>query len=1044
MEQLIVPIILLVLGVPVCVGIWLIVRAVSARSQIEELSRRVDDLQLELLKMRRSGPPAPKTTEEKIAGFMPAPAPAPKSQPESELTGPPPIPVAPTPAVKAFTPAAPPAAQPQSTPGIPAIFSGTHPAGPKPVAPLPPLPPPLAPKPALPKINWEQFLGVKGLAWISGLALFLGFAFAIQYSFEHNLIRPEIRMALGFIAGFALVAGGLVLHRRKQYVIGAQTLCATGVVVLYAVTFACRALYHFEFFGPLPTFLFMALITTTAFLLAVRLDALVVAILGMLGGFLTPILLSTGEDNPLGLFGYIAILDAGLIFVALNRRWHFLTALGALGTVIMQIGWTAKFFEAEKYFEGNKIFITLAVLLGFNVLYLAANWLARRRNEFNGWLVAANLGLAAVALGFTLLFFDYAPLAQRPVLLFGFVFLIDLVVAALGWIDQKISGAHPITGIAIFGLLGIWTGQHLTNGLLNAALVFYLVFALFHSALPAWWQRRQGITSGAAAHLNHFFPPLALLLVLLPIFKLQELSFLVWPFILLVDLLAIVLAALTATLLPVLAVLLLTLAATGLLIFKIPSDLTGLPTSFFLLGGFAVFFVIASVWLARKLKPDIFKTGLQATDDINAPEALAALLPASSAVLPFLLLIMATLRLPLANPSPVFGLALLLVVLLLGLARIFSYDWMPLVGLISAFALECAWHFHRFDPANPHLIPPPNLLGWYLIFFAAFAVFPFIFLKKFADKTLPWAAASLAGPAQFLLIFRLVKVAWPNSMMGLLPAAFAVPALLSLVVLLKAIPPGNKSRLTQIAWFGGVTLFFITLIFPVQFDRQWITIGWALEGAALLWLFHRVPHPGLRLTGVGLLIAAFVRLAFNPAVLEYHTQGATRIFNVYLYTYGLTTIALFLGTRLLAPPRQFVLKSNAQAILGSLGTVLAFILLNIEIADFFSTPGSVLTFEFSGNFARDMTYSIAWALFALGLLVFGIAKKIPPARYAAMALLCVTLLKLFFHDLAQLAQLYRIGAFIGVAIVAMLASFAYQKFYATSARPLENKDENTP
>ena len=83
MEQLIVPIILLVLGVPVCVGIWLIVRAVSARSQIEELSRRVDDLQLELLKMQRLGPAAPKTTEEKIAGFMPAPAPAPKSQPES-------------------------------------------------------------------------------------------------------------------------------------------------------------------------------------------------------------------------------------------------------------------------------------------------------------------------------------------------------------------------------------------------------------------------------------------------------------------------------------------------------------------------------------------------------------------------------------------------------------------------------------------------------------------------------------------------------------------------------------------------------------------------------------------------------------------------------------------------------------------------------------------------------------------------------------------------------------------------------------------------
>src|SRR6185437_16684900 len=147
-----------------------------------------------------------------------------------------------------------------------------------------------------------------------------------------------------------------------------QTLCATGVLILYAVTFACRSIYHFEFFGPLPTFLLMVLITATAFLLAARLDALVVAILGMLGGFLTPVLLSTGQDNPLGLFGYIAILDAGLLIVALNKRWHFLAALAALGTAIMQIGWAGKFFESEKYFEGNNIFIAFAVLFGFNLL----------------------------------------------------------------------------------------------------------------------------------------------------------------------------------------------------------------------------------------------------------------------------------------------------------------------------------------------------------------------------------------------------------------------------------------------------------------------------------------------------------------------------------------------------------------------------------------------------------------------------------------------------------------------------------------------------
>ena len=210
----------------------------------------------------------------------------------------------------------------------------------------------------------------------------------------------------------------------------------------------------------------------------------------------------------------------------------------------------------------------------------------------------------------------------------------------------------------------------------------------------------------------------------------------------------------------------------------------------------------------------------------------------------------------------------------------------------------------------------------------------------------------------------------------------------------------------------------------------------------MLWLFHRVPHPGLRLTGVGLLVAAFVRLAFNPAVLEYHARSATPVFNWYLYTYGIATIALFIGAKLLTPPRHLVLKSNCQAVLASLGTVLAFLLLNIEIADYFSEPGSTLTFQFSGNFARDMSYSIAWGLFALVLLVWGILKKIPAARYAALGLLIVTLLKLFIHDLAHLNQLYRIGAVGGVAVIAMIASLAYQKFFSAPTKETEAKDEN--
>ena len=894
-------------------------------------------------------------------------------------------------------------------------------------------PPPLtepAPKPPAPGINWEQFMGVKMFAWVGGFALFLGVVFFVKYSFDNNLVSPELRVAIGFIVGIGLLVGGVVISR-KNYLVLSHTLCATGVVILYAVTFACRSIYHFEFFGPLPTFLMMVLITATAFLLAVRLNALVVAILGMLGGFLTPILLSTGVDNPGGLFGYIAILDAGLIIVALYRRWSFLNALAAAGTALMQIGWAEKFFVAEKYFEGDKIFIAMGVLLGFNVLFLIAAGWNKRRGETNHWLSGSVLGLALVALGFAFAFLTFAPLAQRPVLLFGFVFLIDAAVAALTLIDEDIAPAQPIAGLGVFALLGFWTANSLSNEFLNAALAFYFIFAVAHAVFPIVLQRKRGITT--ALWGSHLFPPLALILVLIPILHLASVSFAVWPFVLLVDLLAIGLAVITASLVPVAVVLLLTLGATGALIFKIPETLTGLPSSFFLLGAFAVFFFAASVWLIRKFSPEAFKSGLKFGENLNNPADIAAILPACSAVLPFLLLIMATLRLPLTNPSPVFGLGLLLVVLLLGVTKLLALDWMPAVGLVSTVALECAWHFNRFDISNPD-ISPKLALTWYLVFFAIFALFPFLFLRRFSEKIVPWAAAAMAGPLQFLLIYRLVKVAYPNQMMGLLPAVFALPGLLSLIVILKKVPAENRARMSQLAVFGGVALFFVTLIFPVQFENQWITIGWALEGAALLWLFHRVPHPGLRLVGFGLLVAAFVRLAFNPYVLEYHPRAATPIFNWYLYAYGLVTICLFAGAALLAPPRNQILLTNAQPILFTLGTILAFLLLNIEIADYFSDPGSKLTFQFSGNFARDMTYSIAWALFALVLLIIGIWKKIPGARYSALGLLSVTILKLFFHDLAQLGQLYRIGALIGVAVIAMLASLAYQRFFAVATK----------
>ncbi|MCX6927430.1 MAG: DUF2339 domain-containing protein [Verrucomicrobia bacterium] len=403
--------ILLILAAPIALVVWLIARAVTARQSLDELQRRLDSLEREVVRLNKE------------LGYAPSAAPASPEKPRATAPA--------APAASATAPAVPPL-QP-----APKHFQVTPfdvpPAPPPIVAPAAPVAAPprlpdikpeprLVPQPArqiVPAINWEQFMGVKLLAWIGGLLLFLGVAFFVKLSFDRNWLSPEVRMALGFASGLGLLVGGVVLSR-KDYAVLAHTLCGTGVVILYAVTFACRSVYHFEFFGLIPTFLLMVLITTTAFFLAVRLNAMVVAILGMLGGFLTPILLSTGVDNPLGLFGYIAILDAGLILVAIHRRWLFLVTLAAAGTIFMQIGWADEFFSKERYFEGNKILIALAVLLGFNALYLAAGWWAKQREQLDWWLTGAKLGLAATALIFSGWFLSFAPLAQRPWLVFGF------------------------------------------------------------------------------------------------------------------------------------------------------------------------------------------------------------------------------------------------------------------------------------------------------------------------------------------------------------------------------------------------------------------------------------------------------------------------------------------------------------------------------------------------------------------------------------------------------------------------------------------------
>jgi len=863
-------------------------------------------------------------------------------------------------------------------------------------------------------------MGAKMFAWLGGLALLLGVAFFVKYSFEHNLIPPEVRVIIGFILGVGLIAGGLAVPR-KRYAITAQTLCAAGVVSLYAVTFACNSVYKFPFFGTVPTFLLMALITAAGFLLAVRLEARVVAVLGFLAGFLTPILLSTGQDHPLELFGYLALLDLGLIAIALVRSWSFLIPLGAGGTILMQLGWAANYFAPAEAGTAT------AVCLGFCGLYLLGREVASRMGRSGPGITASAVAFPFVAFGFAVLFLFHPALAARPGQLFSLVFLADAVLLVLCWRDKSVPHLHAVAGFCVFALLGAWTAGSLTDALLPWALALYLIQAALHTSFPVFLRRRD--PGPTQPWWSQVFPPLTLALMLIPLFKLEEVSALYWPCVLIIDLIAMAVALITASIVPVAVTFLITLAATAFWLFQIAPDSTALPGSLAVIGGFAVLFFAAGIFLSRKLGQRLRLWG-----DFPAARGVfgdkTTQIPAFSSLLPFLLLMMLAARLRLMDPSPIFGLALLLALLALGLAAIMSVEWLPACALVGVGALEYVW---RATGAGPR--PAGILLAWSLGFTALFETYPFLFRRRFSGVSGPWAVAALAGVVQFPLVYRLVITTWPTGFPGLLPALFAIPALLSLWGVSRMIDEGNPRKLSQLAWFGGVSLFFITLIFPIQFERQWITVGWAFEGAALLWLFHRIPHPGLRMTGAALLVAAFARLALNPAVLEYHSRGESPLLNWYWYGYGSVAISLFAGAQLLGPPRDRILGLRVPPLLQALAVVALFLLLNIEITDFFATPGSFTPlFEFSGNFARDMTYTIAWALFALGLLLVGLRKKAKAGRYAAIGLLSATLVKLFFHDLSELGSLYRVGAFFAVAAIAIMASFAYQRFLPGTTR----------
>ncbi len=859
--------------------------------------------------------------------------------------------------------------------------------------------------------EWERFMGARLFAWLGGLALFLGVAYFVKYSFDRNLIPPSARVLIGLMMGLGLLVGGTKL-RTAAYVVTAQTLCATGVVILDASLFAGHAFYHLPWLPTPVTFLGMSAVTAAAFLLSVRMEARVIAILGMLGGFLTPILLSQGRDQALVLFLYVALLDLGLVAVAWKRRWDFLAVGAALGTVLMQLGWAGRFFTEDKVWGAALIFCS------FNVLFLAALALAAWRRAASDRWGAALILVSMATLGFAGWLLGPGGLGDRPGTVFLFVLVADLCLIGLALIWERMAMAQFVAGLVVFGFLAAWMAMSLTSATLGWGLGWTLVFAGLHGAFPLAlrrWRPQAVLAPWAGA-----FPAIGVAILLVPLMKLETPSFAVWPTLMLLNLLAMACVVWSGGTRGALAAVLLS----GLVM---SAWIGGIPTGIGGMGGSWIWVVVGSMALAGMGSGLLART--RDSEDGGRLEAGAARLPVAAILMPFLLLVQAVVRLHMPNPAGMLGAMTFLVAALLALSAWLRLGVLPLVGLVGASLVQYAW-WGTQDSAPSH---PWTAAVWFVATGAAFAAFPLVTRNRIRGLRLPWVAAALSVVPAFHLTYQLVKAVWPVSLMAWVPLAFAIPVG---AILAGEIRRGSDEaeeagdRLDRLAWLAGVLLFLVTVAIPIQFDRQWVTLGLAMEGAALIWLFRRIPHLGLRRVGLGLLVAAFVRLVLNPVIMTYAVRGAWPLWNWWLYTYGLAAAAMFVGAHWMRAPGQPKDGGPARKLLLTLGTILLFVLVNGEIADFFTEPGNRVRWEFTGHFGRDMTYTIAWAVFALALVMTGLWHRVAACRWSGIGLLAVVTLKLFLHDLARLDHLYRVGALMGVALVAIAASVMYQRFVA--------------
>ncbi len=383
-------------------------------------------------------------------------------------------------------------------PTAPVRPAGAPEASPSAAAPPPPSAPPprptKPPPPAEPPPRFEERLGF----WLTraGVVLVLLFAlYAFKYVVDNDWVGPAGRVMIGATVGLGLIGSAEMLKRRTRQGY-AHAIVGVGLACLYISAYASSAFYHL--LSTELAFAATAAIVLFGAALAWHHRGEAILVLALLATFLSPILLSTGEDRPLALFSYLFVMSAAMVFIAVRLEMVRALFVAVLGVGIVFAGWYEKFFEVfdlrgqgnfdrpevellGAYFDLAKRIVPVVFVGVFSLEWIVAGFGLRGKGRPKSSTALILAGLLLSHVGWAALLYDHPPILGGAMILAGGIAIASLhraektelllvpMLAAFALLSTIVGKTPSADQLTMMAMLGAWTAIYVFTFLRTAS-----------------------------------------------------------------------------------------------------------------------------------------------------------------------------------------------------------------------------------------------------------------------------------------------------------------------------------------------------------------------------------------------------------------------------------------------------------------------------------------------------------------------------------------------------------------------------------------------